>query len=78
MKPDIVRPRWEYDEPIRVDPRRQSRAPMPHPDRAKTLEEIGVEMGITRERVRQLECRALKKAKAILERRGFRLEDWLW
>jgi RNA polymerase nonessential primary-like sigma factor len=32
----------------------------------KTLEQIGVELGITRERVRQLELRALQHAQELL------------
>ncbi len=41
------------------------------------LAEIGRELGISHERVRQLEARALAKAKAILERRGYTLQDLL-
>ncbi len=44
---------------------------------AMTLEEISQELGVSRERVRQLENRALGKARAILERHGYRLEDLL-
>ncbi len=46
-------------------------------DYAMTLEEIGQELGVTRERVRQLEARALRKAKKILERWGYTLQDLL-
>jgi len=46
-------------------------------DYALTLGEIAQELGITCERVRQLETRALAKAKTILERRGFTLQDLL-
>jgi len=40
-----------------------------------TLEECGVVMGVTRERVRQIEKAALKKLRTRLEARGFKLED---
>lgn len=33
--------------------------------------------GVTRERVRQIESKALKKLKADLERRGYTLDDFL-
>ena len=33
-------------------------------------EQIGVQLGITRERVRQIEVAALRKARAVLVRRG--------
>lgn len=46
-------------------------------DYAKSLEEVSQELGISRERVRQLENRALAKAKQILERRGYTLQDLL-
>jgi RNA polymerase primary sigma factor len=32
---------------------------------AQTLEEVGVELGITRERVRQLESRALRELRMV-------------
>jgi RNA polymerase primary sigma factor len=31
----------------------------------KTLEQVGVELGVTRERVRQLEARALRELRAV-------------
>jgi hypothetical protein len=40
--------------------------------RPATLEEIGEAMGLTRERIRQLEAEALKKMHAALRLRGFR------
>ncbi len=46
-------------------------------DYALTLEEVGRQLGISHERVRQLENRALAKAKEILEKRGFTLQDLL-
>lgn len=46
-------------------------------DFAMTLDEIGRELGISRERVRQLEKRALTKAQALLQKRGFTLQDLL-
>lgn len=42
-----------------------------------TLEEVAQELGVSRERVRQIENRALWKARQILERHGYRLEDLL-
>jgi DNA-directed RNA polymerase sigma subunit (sigma70/sigma32) len=42
-----------------------------------TLEQVSLELGVTRERARQIEQAALRKARRILERRGFTLEDLL-
>ena len=39
----------------------------------QTLEEVGHELGITRERVRQLETRALRELRAVAPRLGFYL-----
>jgi len=39
-----------------------------------TLEEVGQEIGVTRERVRQIQMDALKKLKRILEHEGFTLD----
>jgi RNA polymerase nonessential primary-like sigma factor len=39
-----------------------------------TLEEVGNELGITRERVRQIQIEALKRLREILEREGFSIE----
>jgi RNA polymerase nonessential primary-like sigma factor len=36
-----------------------------------TLEEVGAEIGVTRERVRQVQIEALKRLRQILEREGF-------
>lgn len=40
-----------------------------------TLDEIAKELGITRERVRQIECKALKKLRAGLEAEGLSFND---
>lgn len=42
-----------------------------------TLEEVGLEIGVTRERVRQIQMDALKKLKRILEQDGFSVEALL-
>lgn len=42
-----------------------------------TLEQISIELGVTRERVRQIEQAALRKARRILDKHGFKLEDLL-
>ena len=42
-------------------------------DHYMTLEEISLELGVTRERARQIEQTALRKARRILESRGFKL-----
>jgi RNA polymerase nonessential primary-like sigma factor len=39
-----------------------------------TLEQIGNELGVTRERVRQIQIEAIKRLRQILEREGFSLE----
>jgi len=39
-----------------------------------TLEEVGVEVGLTRERVRQIQVEALKLLRTIMESRGIQLE----
>ena len=43
-----------------------------HDTQPKTLKEIGKELGISRERVRQIETRALKKIRALATRRHLR------
>ena len=39
-----------------------------------TLEEVGVEMGVTRERVRQIQMEALKRLRRIMESKGLHSE----
>jgi RNA polymerase nonessential primary-like sigma factor len=39
-----------------------------------TLEEVGNEIGVTRERVRQIQIEALRRLRQILEREGFSIE----
>ena len=45
-----------------------------HGREVATLEEIGNELGVTRERVRQIQIEALKRLRHILEREGFSVE----
>jgi RNA polymerase nonessential primary-like sigma factor len=40
-----------------------------------TLEQVGVEIGITRERVRQIQLEALRRLREILEREGFSVDS---
>ncbi len=40
-----------------------------------TLEEVGLELGVTRERVRQIQMDALRKLRRILERSGYSRDD---
>ncbi len=42
-----------------------------------TLEEVGVELGVTRERVRQIQLEALKRLRDITEREGYSMEELL-
>jgi len=44
-------------------------------DRPDTLKVIGVDLGISRERVRQLEARALKKIRQTMTSQGYTAED---
>ena len=44
-------------------------------DHYMTLEEVSLVLGVTRERARQIEQTALRKARRILESRGFTLDD---
>jgi len=45
-----------------------------HGSDVATLEEIGNELGVTRERVRQIQIEAIKRLRQILEREGFSLD----
>ena len=40
-----------------------------------TLEEVGNELGVTRERVRQIQMEALKRLREIMEREGYSVEN---
>lgn len=42
-----------------------------------TLEEVGKALGVTRERARQIEHQALRKARRWCERNGYQPEDLL-
>ncbi|MGD8592937.1 MAG: sigma factor-like helix-turn-helix DNA-binding protein, partial [Gammaproteobacteria bacterium] len=42
-----------------------------------TLEEVGNELGVTRERVRQIQLEALKRLREIMEREGYSVENIL-
>lgn len=42
-----------------------------------TLQEIADELGVTRQRVEQIQNTALRKAKALLQAKGFELDDYL-
>ncbi len=45
-----------------------------HGHEIATLEEVGNEIGVTRERVRQIQIEALKRLRQILEREGFSMD----
>ena len=45
-----------------------------HGSEVATLEEIGAELGVTRERVRQIQIEAIKRLRLILEREGFSVD----
>ena len=45
-----------------------------HDREASTLEDVGAELGVTRERVRQIQIEALKRLRRILKREGFSLD----
>ena len=42
-----------------------------------TLEQVGNELGVTRERVRQIQIEALKRLREILEHEGFSMDQVL-
>ena len=48
-----------------------------HGHQVSTLEDVGREIGVTRERVRQIQMDALKKLKRILEHEGFSIDALL-
>ena len=48
-----------------------------HGHEASTLEEVGNELGVTRERVRQIQLEALRRLREILEREGFSIDHVL-
>jgi len=45
-----------------------------HENEVATLEEIGNELGVTRERVRQIQIEAIKRLRRILDREGFSVD----
>jgi len=45
-----------------------------HGSEVATLEDIGSELGVTRERVRQIQIEAIKRLRLILEREGFSVD----
>ncbi|WP_054948787.1 sigma-70 family RNA polymerase sigma factor [Numidum massiliense] len=48
-----------------------------HDDQPKTLEQIGQLHGLTRERIRQIEAKALHRLRKLIGRKNER-NDWLW
>ena len=42
----------------------------------KTLEEIGAKFGVTRERIRQLETKSLRKLRELVKKKGLTYEDF--
>jgi RNA polymerase sigma factor (sigma-70 family) len=48
-----------------------------HDGESRTLDTIGKKFGITRERVRQIETQALKKLRAITEKKNIQLAEML-
>ena len=48
----------------------------PRDGRELTLDDVGRELNLTRERVRQIEAAALRKVRSALERRGINQAVW--
>jgi RNA polymerase nonessential primary-like sigma factor len=40
-----------------------------------TLEQVGLDVGVTRERVRQIQVEALQRLRALLEKKGYSLDS---
>jgi RNA polymerase nonessential primary-like sigma factor len=61
-----------------LDPRHRAviirRFGLDHHDKKQTLEDVGDEVGLTRERVRQLQVEALKQLRTIAERNGVSID----
>ncbi len=49
-----------------------------HNQEVQTLEDIGTELGVTRERVRQIQIEAIKRLRTILEREGYSLDTFFY
>lgn len=49
-----------------------------HSQEVQTLEDIGTELGVTRERVRQIQIEAIKRLRTILEREGYSLDTFFY
>ena len=45
--------------------------------RTHTLEEVGKEFGVTRERIRQIEMAAIKKIREMLKTKQGKMEDYV-
>jgi RNA polymerase nonessential primary-like sigma factor len=46
-----------------------------HGREVSTLEQVGLDVGVTRERVRQIQVEALQKLRALLEKRGYSIDS---
>jgi len=46
-----------------------------HGREVSTLEQVGLDVGVTRERVRQIQVEALQRLRALLEKKGFSLDS---
>ena len=49
----------------------------PHEDFHMTQQEVADAFGVSRPQIGSIEARALKKVKALLEERGYKMEDLL-